>query len=1184
MFTILCLLRFDEANMQPITATFSSLHENTGSGVDTAMEYAYFNHYFEQPTGTAYVFQVWIQPATEGPTVHLFSPTATQSGRTMGVLTSYGLQYCRSVALKETKELFLVATFLPTLQVFYLSFNTLTNMYTQTSWSTNNSISGMWSIRTEPMFTDYLYYIDSSAHLYKWDTKNPARDPGPGILVGTDFCRSWELLGNFLWIFSRGTTDMVYVERTTFTKVKTLTGTVEPRNAWIDNENSNIVYAIYFVSPWGVARVEIGTSSHVTTHSIPKVPGSNGPDETGIVQLGKSGYLGLIRTRDTPDCPFRIYSKVDLVEISPALYQPQTFPVYILDSFVGGSNTQPGKYEANFGMQVDVSGIYNFQSWKIIVDICSTRSQLICTACPTGYYIDRPEFFDNSCIAENTGHDGTTNSVVSCQDPNCLHCSDDFRICTKCVGVSLKPYIFQGRCVSFSEILPKSGINSMSNEIVPCVDPNCLQCRPNFQICLGCDLVLGYSLSQLGTCEINNSTALKVVSVFYDWRQQTATVEFNSEIVLSGDKFFLDFTMMDLNTSREYTCEQLDCVKQVQSRGVSVKFERIINFTKGSISLHKNTRLNISRKSDSILFTDYPVQIPVDHSVPRVFTDASISRATVVYTSVKALQIPSTLFFAAVHPSLSVLFDETFAKITAIAFYSSPPMAVLDQAILTFKKITIIPFVIPNLFGWLLIPDNCKPSFMLERYEYECQFAANFGVDLTIFLFMVVLTLIVKLSGYYANKQARNSLKSNKVSDSQTVASQKQRPLSRSTSVTVGTALEYLERTFGFMLLWARVEGKQAEYLVFAFQDFWSNDGSKNRILSTLVAAVCLLHVVFTFWGTTRLRSFITSFYNLRFSSRMTEHTVFLPVGEVSKHSPNLDKEPNNEEAGLELSNIMARKPSAKAVAKYAWSSISMASMFQRHQCIQLTTNKQLETTWFYPLRFWYEEQRIPDSPIQMRVPLVITLKNLCTALLVIGLTSHPKIQCFGGIMIEIMWFLFIYANSIKTSSLHKLTESSLSAAAVLFMAAKYFSHSVSEDFLQESLALWMLTIILVMMLVTALVTILSVAVWAFQSCQRKKSPRPLNTSDFAVVSENTPTMRNTRDNMPSESQVKGLQGAVSPVHAASSGIAASGTEPGKRSPSMQQKQHALKNKLVVRVPTIILKLAKSRYPSTPNK
>ena len=631
------------------------------------------------------------------------------------------------------------------------------------------------------------------------------------------------------------------------------------------------------------------------------------------------------------------------------------------------------------------------------------------------------------------------------------------------------------------------------------------------------DPVLGYSLSESGTCEVNNSTALKVVSVFYDWRQQTATVRFDSDIQLNGGVFHLNFTVMDVNTSREYTCEQLDCVKQVQSRGVSVNFEKVLSFTKAVVVLQNNPRLYISRANDSRVFTDYPVLIQAETPIASNSTRKSTEIPKVVYTSVKSIQLPATLFFAAVHPSFSVLFDETFARITTIALYASPPMTVLDEAILTFKDITLLPFQIPNMFGWLLSPSDCEPSFMLKRYAYECRFAENFGVDLTIFFFMITLTLLLKLLAKLAKRKGEEPQKLNKIFDSTSISASKLQG-KRVEKITLEQILNWLDRNFGFMVLWAKVEGKQAEYLVFAFQDFWSNDGSKNRILSTVVAVVCLLHAIFSLWGTRKLISFITLWYNLSFSNRVTQK-VDLPIDGLGESSLKTEQPKSSRDVGSSIMRISISKrhlksrlressPSPLPSPSQQQTSMPLTVTVDRHRIIDLATNKQLETTWYFPLRFWYDQIKVPDSRIQLRVPVMSTLKNVASALFVIGLPSHPKLQCLGGITIEVMWFLFKYKNSLQTSTIDVLTELILSIAAVMFMMGKFFSYSVTGDFLQESLAIWMLTIILVMMLVTALVTILSVAVWAYDVYRKKKASKTARSSEKTCVSESALRIR----------------------------------------------------------------------------
>ena len=99
------------------------------------------------------------------------------------------------------------------------------------------------------------------------------------------------------------------------------------------------------------------------------------------------------------------------------------------------------------------------------------------------------------------------------------------------------------------------------------------------------------------------------------------------------------------------------------------------------------------------------------------------------------------------------------------------------------------------------------------------------------------------------------------------------------------------------------------------------------------------------------------------------------------------------------------------------------------------------------------------------------------------------------GLFIEIAHFLFVWNYSLKAKWFEVLTVRIIHLCAVLFLFGKYVSHSVEEEFRQFVLSVWMLTIILVMMLVTALVTILSVAVWAVK-LYRGKNPKVVIQSE----------------------------------------------------------------------------------------
>src|SRR3990167_1946621 len=74
------------------TVTITGVHQNTASGLDTTMTgVSWFPTTYQSSIGSAHVFQLWMQPNTVGPSIYLFSPTATTSNRLMGIIPAQGV-------------------------------------------------------------------------------------------------------------------------------------------------------------------------------------------------------------------------------------------------------------------------------------------------------------------------------------------------------------------------------------------------------------------------------------------------------------------------------------------------------------------------------------------------------------------------------------------------------------------------------------------------------------------------------------------------------------------------------------------------------------------------------------------------------------------------------------------------------------------------------------------------------------------------------------------------------------------------------------------------------------------------------------------------------------------------------------------------------------------------------------
>jgi hypothetical protein len=96
-------------------------------------------------------------------------------------------------------------------------------------------------------------------------------------------------------------------------------------------------------------------------------------------------------------------------------------------------------------------------------------------------------------IKPKYGLDSTNKFWVPCKIANCVECSADFQVCTKCMdGFYLKniPTTDPQVCLNLDTMPRGLGVDTSSPDIpkvAPCKDPKCLNCATNYQQCQLCD-------------------------------------------------------------------------------------------------------------------------------------------------------------------------------------------------------------------------------------------------------------------------------------------------------------------------------------------------------------------------------------------------------------------------------------------------------------------------------------------------------------------------------------------------------------------------------------------------------------------------------------------------------------------------------------------------------------------------
>src|SRR3990167_1531342 len=97
------------------------------------------------------------------------------------------------------------------------------------------------------------------------------------------------------------------------------------------------------------------------------------------------------------------------------------------------------------------------------------------------------------------GPDLSSNTVVNCQDENCIDCRDDYRACKKC-DTTLLYYLKGTVCQNKANITGSYGVNAPVGTIEPCASGFCNKCIDDYTNCTECNVAASYYLHN-GVCK-----------------------------------------------------------------------------------------------------------------------------------------------------------------------------------------------------------------------------------------------------------------------------------------------------------------------------------------------------------------------------------------------------------------------------------------------------------------------------------------------------------------------------------------------------------------------------------------------------------------------------------------------------------------------------------------------------------
>src|SRR3990167_642220 len=356
--------------------------------------------------------------------------------------------------------------------------------------------------------TDYVYYFteDSMAARFNQQTGQGTGDPAEHT-PGTVTCPA----PNTLYFHPTQTTSIVYFglcatpqiaffDKSSLTEVKNLLspgGTGE--GAYTHTLNNLDATVMYMAGNYRAYWIDIATS---TTEWIQLGELYNAGSGTNLlssnfINFGTYQFVGFFISTGT--WPFNIYYKGNYT-IVPSTYYPAvvtsgTYQKYTALGPVKMTNTE--RYVVSL-----VSNLgYNMQSLYFDIDTCTTRTSNICSACPTGSYIDQPAVANNWCFKEGFGVDLTivapavATDLAACSDPICANCNARL-ICTRCKRNTPQPLIYNDVC----QYPPPVAMGRGATEYwEACTVQYCIKCTEDKTYCDACDPV-SKTTARLGLC------------------------------------------------------------------------------------------------------------------------------------------------------------------------------------------------------------------------------------------------------------------------------------------------------------------------------------------------------------------------------------------------------------------------------------------------------------------------------------------------------------------------------------------------------------------------------------------------------------------------------------------------------------------------------------------------------------
>ena len=482
----------------------------------------------------------------------------------------------------------------------------------------------------------------------------------------------------------------------------------------------------------------------------------------------------------------------------------------------------------------------------------------ICSMCNLQLYLDRTDpalpCYSLSQFPPKYGIDKSSYSVAPsikpCEDPNCEVCSYSHLTCTKCSSSTILAPLL-GKCYQPGQYPDRYGMKPKSNELIPCNDPECLDCHEHFFVCKQCDNNLDLYLGKCGTIK---QTKLLPIPLFdqgpnhYQFMMPDKTlsdniVQYFLPKLKNGDSVYANpsaFNMASNSQGFEITI--------TFPEGVD-KADLIIDRLQDSFVTSSSS--NIVQGAQRVLLpslTDEEKQTLNSINFPLSVTDMANYKSNLVrladtMTVFTKIAVIMRIIANIVLPVSSVVsafaIDKMFSHLTLASAQASERFAIMRVGTknIQHNRNTLIPFLnFDSIRKNTANGHNCSPTVQMVMADIGCDYLYNYGSNsaglVIILAAMILMDLLFFGFDFFFGDKVQ----------SQTISGKKSKP-----TVLIMTLYLCL-KTYGLQFFCAKLEAVILESNFFTAINLYTYSG--DVLGGLLVGLLFMIYMATQIWGT----------------------------------------------------------------------------------------------------------------------------------------------------------------------------------------------------------------------------------------------------------------------------------------------------------------------------------------------